>query len=124
MGLPTISVAIMGGVLGLRETIPILVVPSLIANIWQAARPNPIGPLLRRFALMNAASCVGIWIGTMVLFRVDPRLLSALLGAIIVVIGMRAGQFLRGRIPEARFRTGVHVLLLLLAANLIRTGAA
>lgn len=221
MGLPTISVAIMGSVLGLREAIPILVLPSLIANIWQAARPNPIAPLLRRFALMNAASCVGIWIGTMVLFRVDPRLLSAFLGVVIVdyallslsalelkatpgqertlaapvglfsgvltgstgslllpnivflqalrlgrdtfvqatgltlligtavwavalysegamdrsawffltfaliptLIGMRAGQFLRGRIPEARFRTGVHVLLLLLASNLIRTGA-
>ena len=221
MGLPTVSVAIMGGVLGLREAIPILMVPSLIANIWQSARPNPIGPLLRRFALINAASCVGIWIGTIVLFRVDPRLLSAVLGVIIVLyalmnlfavkleatpgqeralaapvglfsglltgstgslllpnivylqalqlsrdtfvqatgltllvgtvvwavalynegamarsawflsafaliptlLGMAAGQWLRGRIPEARFRTGVHVLLLLLAANLIRKAA-
>ncbi len=52
---------------------------------WQSARPNPIGPLLRRFALINAASCVGIWIGTIVLFRVDPRLLSAVLGVVIVV---------------------------------------
>ncbi len=33
MGLPTVSVAIMGGVLGLREAIPILMVPSLIANL-------------------------------------------------------------------------------------------
>ncbi len=220
MGLPTISVAIMGGVLGLREAIPILMLPSLIANIWQSARPNPIGPLLRRFALINAASCVGIWIGTIVLFRVDPRLLSAVLGVVIVVyalisalaveldatrrqertlavpvglfsgiltgstgslllpnivflqalhlsrdtfvqatgltllvgtvvwavalysegamgpsawllsafaliptlLGMAAGGWLRGRIPENRFRSGVHLLLLLLAANLIRKG--
>ncbi len=220
MGLPTISVAIMGGVLGLREAIPILMVPSLIANIWQSARPNPIGPLLRRFALINAASCVGIWIGTIVLFRVDPRLLSAVLGVVIVVyalisvlaveldatqrqertlavpvglfsgiltgstgslllpnivflqalhlsrdtfvqatgltllvgtvvwavtlysegamgpsawllsafaliptlLGMAAGGWLRGRIPESWFRSGVHLLLLLLAANLIRKG--
>ena len=88
MGLPTISVAIMGGVLGLREAIPILMLPSLIANIWQSARPNPIGPLLRRFALINVASCVGIWIGTIVLFRVDPRLLSAVLGIVIVVYAL------------------------------------
>ena len=222
MGLPTVAVAIMSAALGLREAIPILVVPSLVANVWQTARPDPIGPLLRRFAVINAASCVGIWIGTMVLFRVDPRLLSALLGVVIVgyallslsavefqatprqeralaapiglfsglltgatgslllpnivylqalhlgrdtfvqatgltllvgtviwaaalhnegamngcawllsafavvptLVGMLAGQALRGRISEGSFRTGVHVLLLLLAANLIRKGVA
>ena len=220
MGLPTVAVAIMGAALGLREAIPILVVPSLLANVWQAAWPNRIGPLLRRFAVINAASCVGIWIGTMVLFRVDPRLLSALLGLVITayalvnlfaleiqatarqertlavpvglfsgvltgstgslllpnivylqalhlgrdtfvqatgltllvgtvvwaaalysegamngsawllstfavvptLIGLFAGQALRSRISEVRFRTGVHVVLLLLAANLIRKG--
>ena len=222
MGLPTVAVAIMGASLGLREAIPVLLVPSLVANAWQAARPHPIRPLLRRFAVINAASCVGIWIGTMVLFRVDPRLLSALLGLVIVayalvslsavelratprheralaapvglfsgiltgstgslllpnivylqalhlgrdtfvqatgltllvgtvlwaaalynegvmngpawllsafaliptLVGMLAGQALRGRISEARFRTGVHILLLLLAANLIRKAVA
>ena len=222
MGLPTVAVAVMGAALGLREAIPILVLPSLMANAWQAAQPHPIRPLLRRFAVINAASCVGIWIGTMVLFRVDPRLLSALLGVVILayalmslsavefrvsppqervfaaplglfsglltgstgslllpnivylqalhlsrdtfvqatgltllvgtalwtaalynegaingstlllsafalvptLVGMFAGQALRGRISEHRFRTGVHVLLLLLAANLIRKALA
>ena len=39
------------------------------------------------------------------------------------LLGMAVGQWLRALIPEAQFRTGVHVLLLLLAANLIRKAA-
>lgn len=220
MGLPTIAVAIMGATLGLREAIPVLIVPSLVANIWQSARPGPLGPLLRRFGPINAASGLGIWFGTMALFRIDPTLLATLLGVVIVayalvnlmaveltvtqrqeralslpvglvsgvltgatgslllpnivflqalhlkrdtfiqatgltlligtvvwaaallgegamdgaawllsalallptLLGMAVGQWLRGQIPQGRFRTGVYLLLLLLAANLIRKG--
>ncbi len=41
MGLPTISVAIMGVALGLREAIPVLMNPSFLANLWQFTRSAP-----------------------------------------------------------------------------------
>ena len=71
MGLPTIAVAIMGATLGLREAIPVLIVPSIIANIWQIMGPGSLGPLIRRFWSINLFACIGIWLGTLVLFRVD-----------------------------------------------------
>ena len=49
MGLPMISMTIMGTALGLWEAIPILMIPSILANLWQFSRPNPIWPLVKRF---------------------------------------------------------------------------
>jgi len=84
VGLPTTAIAILGTGLGLREAIPILIVPSLVANIWQIMRGGELLPLLRRFWLLNAIACFGVWLGTVILFRIDPTLLSALLGLVIV----------------------------------------
>ncbi len=39
VGLPTTAIAILGLALGLRDAVVILIVPSLIANIWQ----SPVG---------------------------------------------------------------------------------
>jgi hypothetical protein len=220
MGLPTISVAIMGSVLGLQQAIPILMVPSLVANIWQIMGPRNIGGLMRRFWSLNAAACLGVWAGTMLLFRIDPGAVAILLGAVIIthalinlfaveftvrkaqepvmgpmvglcsgvltgvtgslllpvivylqalrldkesfiqavglslligtviwtaalmgegamtatawglsglallptLLGMALGRWLGRRISEDKFRTGVYILLLILAANLIRKG--
>ena len=88
MGLPTVAVAIMGAALGLREAIPVLMVPSIIANIWQIMGPGSLGPLIRRFWSINLFACIGIWLGTLVLFRVDPILLSGLLGLVVCVYAL------------------------------------
>ena len=52
MGLPTISVAIMGVALGLCEAIPVLMIPSFLANLWQGTRPGPVMPLFKRFGML------------------------------------------------------------------------
>jgi len=220
MGLPTISVAIMGIALGLREAIPVLMIPSFLANLWQFTRPGPVLPLFKRFGMMNLAACIGIWLGTILLFRIDPAVINTLFGGVVILyavlnltrveftlapqrepllgppvgffsgllsgvsgslllpvavylqalklekdtfvqavglslfigtviwalslyaegamtpeawtlsalavppilIGMAIGQWLRGRIPEAKFRTAIYIILILLSANLIRKG--
>ena len=83
VGLPTTAIAILGLSLGLRDAVVVLIVPSLVANIWQIARGGELAALFRRFWLMNAMACIGIWLGTIILFRVDPKLLSGLLGIVI-----------------------------------------
>lgn len=84
VGLPTTAIAILGTGLSLREAIPLLIVPSLVANIWQVARGGAFLDLLRRFWLLNTLACLGVWLGTVLLFRIDPSLLSGLLGLVIV----------------------------------------
>jgi uncharacterized membrane protein YfcA len=220
MGLPTISIAIMGMALGLREAIPVLMIPSFLANLWQFTRPGPVMPLFKRFGALNAAACIGIWGGTVLLFRIDPAIINILFGGVVVIyasinlmhvdftlppgqekllgppvglfsgilsgvsgslllpvvvylqalkldkdtfiqatglslfigtivwaislhsegamtekawilsaiavppilIGMTVGQWLRGRIPDTKFRTAVYLILIVLAANLVRKG--
>lgn len=220
MGLPTISVAIMGMALGLREAIPVLMVPSFLANLWQFTRPGPIMPLFKRFGALNATACIGIWGGTVLLFRIDPVIINTLFGGVVVIYaainlmhvdftlppgrekllglpvglfsgllsgvsgslllplvvylqalkldkdtfvqatglslfigtvvwaaslygegamtgeawilsaiavppilaGMTVGQWLRGRITDTKFRTAVFIILIVLAANLVRKG--
>jgi uncharacterized membrane protein YfcA len=84
VGLPTTAIAILGTGLSLREAIPLLIIPSLVANIWQVARGGAFRDLLRRFWLLNTLACIGVWLGTVLLFRIDPGLLSGLLGLVIV----------------------------------------
>ena len=84
IGLPTTAIAILSLSLGLRDAVVVLIVPSLCANIWQVLHGGELMKLFRRFWLLNASACVGIWLGTVILFRVDPGILSGLLGVVIV----------------------------------------
>ena len=39
-----------------------------------------------------------------------------------ILAGMTVGQWLRGRITDTKFRTAVFIILIVLAANLVRKG--
>ncbi len=83
LGQATTAVAILTTALGLREAVPLLIVPTLVANAWQVRHGGGLGPLFRRFWALNAAACIGIWLGTMILFAVDPVALAAVLGIVV-----------------------------------------
>ena len=85
MGLPMISMTIMGTALGLWEAIPILMIPSVLANLWQFSRPNPIWPLVKRFGTINLAACLGIWISTALLFGVDAFVVNTIFGVVVML---------------------------------------
>jgi uncharacterized membrane protein YfcA len=85
LGLPTVSLALLTVTLGLTEAMTLLLVPSLITNLWQAAAGGHGRAVLRRtwpFLVMAAAT---VWLGAGALRRVDLALLSALLGLLLVV---------------------------------------
>ncbi len=84
VGLPTTAIAILSSGLGLREAIPILIIPSFVANVWQIMRGGDLISLLRRFWLLNMIACIGVWLGTVLLFQIDQRILSAILGLVLV----------------------------------------
>ncbi|MGY6270761.1 sulfite exporter TauE/SafE family protein [Achromobacter denitrificans] len=68
LGLPTISMAMLALVMAPAQAAALLIVPSLITNLWQA-RPWPSLPAtLRRIAGMQAGICAGtiagaLWLG-------------------------------------------------------------
>ncbi|GHD56831.1 membrane protein [Thalassobaculum fulvum] len=96
LGLPTISAGIMASVIDLRAAVGILIVPLLVTNLWQVLQVGGFGTLARRFGVLNLAAGIGLWIGTEILFSVDPRWMRIGLG--VLLIANAAFQF-SGRIP-------------------------
>jgi uncharacterized membrane protein YfcA len=64
LGLPTVSIGILGLVMAPVEAVALLVVPSLVTNIWQLAIGPNFRPLLARQWPMLVSICVGIAIGS------------------------------------------------------------
>lgn len=68
LGLPTISMALLALVMAPAQAAALLIVPSLITNLWQALPWVTLRGVLRRIAGMQAGVCAGtvagaLWLG-------------------------------------------------------------
>lgn len=92
LGLPTVAVGLLGIVMAPREAAALLVVPSLVTNLWQLAAGPAIGPLTRRLWPMLAGIVAGTLAGGFLLPPMGPAAAACLGGALIVyaVIGLTA----------------------------------
>jgi uncharacterized membrane protein YfcA len=63
MGLPTVAIGLLGLVMTPLQAAAILVVPSLVSNIWQFAVGGGFVALLRRLWPMLAGICIGTFFG-------------------------------------------------------------
>jgi len=96
MGLPTVAMGVVSLVMSPVAAATILVVPSLVTNVWQLVAGPGFGGLLRRLATMMLMVCMGTAIGIGVLTGASSSTASAALGAILAVyglIGLAARQF-------------------------------
>ena len=84
LGLPTISLALLTVALGLPQAMALLLVPSFVTNLWQAAVGGQGLVVLRRIWPFLLMATVTVWIGAGALTRIDLALLSALLGVLLV----------------------------------------
>ena len=62
----------------------LLLMPSLVTNIWQAVRGGNFLKILNRLWPLFLTSTMTVWIGTTALTIVDLTLLSALLGGLLM----------------------------------------
>ena len=85
LGLPTVSLALLTVAIDLPHTMALLLVPSFITNLWQAVVGGNGRAILRRLWPFLLMATVTVWLGATALTRVDLSLLSALLGALLVV---------------------------------------
>ncbi len=85
LGLPTVSLAVLTATIGLQPAMALLLVPSFVTNLWQAAVGGNAKAIISRIWLFLLAATVTVWIGSQVLVAVDVSLLSALLGVLLVV---------------------------------------
>ena len=90
LGLPTVSLALLTVTLGLSDAMALILVPSLITNLWQALVGGNGCAIFRRLWLLLLSASAAVWLGVAVLTRVNLYWLSALLGALIVVYSVVA----------------------------------
>ena len=113
LGLPLTAIAVLTIPMGLREAVPLIIVPVLITNAWQMTRGGMPVSLFKRFWTMIVPLGIGAWSGTVLLFVIDETLVGALLGAVIVVYSLVNIFALRFRIPaehERWYSPGVGLL--------------
>jgi uncharacterized membrane protein YfcA len=64
LGLPAIAMGLMSLVLLPAQAAAILIVPSLVTNVWQLWAGPDFRGLVRRLWPMLAAVCAGVWLGS------------------------------------------------------------
>lgn len=102
LGLPTVSLGLLAAVFDLTTAMALLIVPSLVTNLWQAAVGGYGRLLLARLWFFLLTAAIGIWIGAAALTRVDLALLTALLGGLLVAYSTISLAGIRLTVPPQR----------------------
>lgn len=85
VGLPMIAVPLIASATSPAQAIALAAVPVVVSNAWQAFHGGHTGACLKRFWPMLASVVVGTFIGVQILATVDARVVSGILGAVLVV---------------------------------------
>lgn len=73
LGLPTIAMGLLAIALPPAQAAALLVLPSLVTNVWQMLDGPHLGRLLRRLWPFNLAACAGTWLGVGLLSGIGGR---------------------------------------------------
>jgi uncharacterized protein len=85
LGLPTVGVGLLSLAMSPAEAASLVVVPSLLTNIWQMASGPALGAMTRRLWPMLAGVCLGTWAGAGQLTGDGAGTASAALGGALVL---------------------------------------
>lgn len=102
MGLPTISMALLVLFMAPAQAAALLILPSLMTNLWQAGPLRTLAPLLRRIGGMQWGVAIGTLLGALVLGAPTGKSASIALGVALIVY---AGWGLFGRQMGIRTNT-------------------
>jgi uncharacterized membrane protein YfcA len=88
MGLPTVAMGVLGALLSPLAAASLLVVPSLVTNVWQLLAGPSFGAVLVRLWPMMLALAAATLLGTGLLAGGDSTRTTAALGAALVVYAL------------------------------------
>lgn len=88
LGLPTLSMALLALWMAPAEAAALLIVPSLVTNLWQLKPWGALGPVLKRIAPMQAAIVVGTLAGAWALGVPSGTWASMALGIALIAYAL------------------------------------
>jgi uncharacterized membrane protein YfcA len=99
LGLPTVSMGLLALVMTPAQAAALLVVPSLVTNVWQMAMGPVLAPLARRLWSMMIGIGAGTWAGAGLLTGNNGTLATAALGIALIVYAITGLTTLRITVP-------------------------
>ncbi|MCB1507324.1 MAG: sulfite exporter TauE/SafE family protein [Hyphomicrobiaceae bacterium] len=100
LGLPTVSLAILAAAIDLPTAMALLIVPSLVTNLLQAATGGHARVLLRRIWPFLLMASITVWLGAKALRLAEPELLTGLLGGLLMAYAAISLSGWRVSLPE------------------------
>jgi uncharacterized membrane protein YfcA len=110
MGLPTVAIGLLGLTMAPVQAVALLVIPSLVTNVWQMLAESALGVLLRRMGFMMIALCAGTALGLGVLTAGPSHWPSIALGTVLAIyggVGLANPRFVVARRLEAPISAAV-----------------
>ena len=85
LGLPIVSLAVLTAFFGLKDAIPLILIPSLVTNLLQAFSGPHLKDLIKRFWSLLLAGVTGIFAVSEVFANSSSEQLSLILGISIII---------------------------------------
>ena len=104
LGLPTVAIGLLSLAMSPADAAALLVVPSLVTNVWQVAAGPRFSVLLRRLWLMMLAICIGTLAGSGLLVSSSAGRASAWLGVALAAYAITGLLRLQLRVPACAER--------------------
>jgi uncharacterized membrane protein YfcA len=104
LGLPTVSLALLTVAFDLPSAMALLLVPSFVTNLWQAAVGGNARRILARLWPFLVMATLMVWTGAAALTRVRLSLLTALLGVLLATYSIVNLGGVRLAIPQRHER--------------------
>lgn len=99
MGLPTVAVGVLSITISPVAAVALLVIPSLVTNLWQLLAGPSVRALLRRLWSMMLGILLGTVASTALLVQVDPRWSGAALGIALTAYATYALRSRAAHVP-------------------------
>lgn len=94
MGLPTLSMGVLGAFMSPVIAASLLIIPSFVTNVWQLLSGPSLGILIRRLWLMMVCILLGTLAGTWLLTHANTAWTTTALGSALVIYALH-GLFAR-----------------------------
>src|SRR3954454_20715849 len=101
MGMPPIAIGLMSFAVPLESAIAIMVVPTMVTNIWQAIYGGGFKPLMRRFGTMAAGAMIGVLAVGLMLSGLGSPSPAGWVGMLLVLYSIIALTPYRPRVPRS-----------------------
>lgn len=85
MGLPTVAMGLLGLLMPPQAAAALLVLPSLLTNLWQLLAGPALAQIVRRLWFMMTGIIIGTLAGSSLLIGLNPRWSALALGAALIV---------------------------------------